>query len=137
MNSPLLKPLHCGISVADMQGSIEWYEKILGLHLVFRQDYEELKCEIAFLKMGDFQIELFRHHNTIPLPPERRDPSRDVQVQGIKHVAYEVKDIAALLVDFREKGVDVVFGPVPMEGMLVGFIRDNTGNLIELIQTNL
>ena len=137
MNKPLLIPLHCGISVAHMQESIEWYENMLGFTLLWRKDIEALNCEIAFLKMGDFEIELFRHHETLPLPAERRDPDKDIQTQGIKHVAYEVENIAVLLKDLRGKGVDVVFGPMPMEGTVMGFIRDNTGNLIELIQRNL
>jgi hypothetical protein len=38
--------------------------------------------------------------------------------------------------DLHAKGVDVVLGPKQMEGTLMGFIRDNTGNLIEFIQKN-
>jgi methylmalonyl-CoA/ethylmalonyl-CoA epimerase len=34
----------------------------------------------------------------------------------------------------KSKGVDVAMDVFPMEGDLVAFIRDNTGNLIELIQ---
>jgi len=134
MDKPLLKPLHCGISVADMQESIDWYVHMLGFELVFRKDIEVLHCEVAFLKMGDFEIELFCHHNTIPLPPDRREPDKDIQTQGIKHLCYEVDDIATLLNDLRTKGADVVFGPREMEGTLMGFIRDNTGNLIEFMQ---
>jgi len=132
MDKPMVKPLHCGISIADMQESIEWYNKMLGFELLFRKDIDILNCEIAFLKTGDFEIELFRHHNTLPLPPDRREPNKDIQTQGIKHICYEVEDITTLLNDLRAKGVDVVFGPIQMEGTLMGFIRDNTGNLISM-----
>lgn len=137
MNKPLVKPLHCGISFANMQESIEWYEKMLGFELLFRKNVDMLNSEIAFLKTGDFEIELFRHHNTLPLPSERREPNEDIQTQGIKHVCYEVEDITALLNDLRAKGADVVFGPMQIKDTLVGFIRDNTGNLIEFMQRNL
>jgi methylmalonyl-CoA/ethylmalonyl-CoA epimerase len=136
MSKPLLKPLHCGISVANMQESIAWYTKMLGFELLSRKEIDMLNCEVAFLRMGDFEIELFRHHNTLPLPPDRREPNKDIQTQGIKHICYAVEDIATLLTDLRAKGVDVVFGPNQMEGTLIGFIRDNTGNLIEFIQKN-
>jgi methylmalonyl-CoA/ethylmalonyl-CoA epimerase len=136
MSKPLLKPLHCGISVANMQESIAWYTKMLGFELLWCKEIEMLNCEIAFLRMGDFEIELFRHHNTLPLPPDRREPNKDIQTQGIKHLCYAVEDIATLLTDLRAKGADVVFGPQQMEGTLMGFIRDNTGNLIEFIQKN-
>jgi len=134
---PLLKPLHCGISVADMDESIKWYTGMLGFELIFRKDFDMLDSEVAFLKLGDFEIELFGHHNTIPLPPERREPNKDIQTQGIKHLCYEVRDIKDLFDDLRKKGADIVFGPNPMEGTLMGFVRDNTGNLIEFMQKNL
>ncbi|MDB9822451.1 VOC family protein [Deltaproteobacteria bacterium] len=137
MSKPSLKPLHCGISVAHMQESIEWYEKTLGFELIERKNFDMLNCEIAFLKTGDFEIELFRHYDTIPLPPDRREPDKDIQTQGIKHLCYEVEDITALLNDLRQKGADIVFGPREMEGTLMGFIRDNTGNLIEFMQRDL
>lgn len=134
MGKVLLKPLHCGISVADMQASIDWYRSMLGFELVSRDQVDMLKCEVAFLKMGDFELELFCHRETIPLPPDRREPNKDIQTQGIKHVCYAVADVAALLEDLRSKGADIVFGPMEMEGTLIGFIRDNTGNLIEFMQ---
>jgi methylmalonyl-CoA/ethylmalonyl-CoA epimerase len=137
MNKPLLKPSHCGISIANMKESIEWYEKMLGFELVSCKDFDMLNCEVAFLKTGNFEIELFRHFNTLSLPPDRREPNKDIQTQGIKHVCYEVEDITSLFNNLRAKGVDIVFGPTKMENTLMGFIRDNTGNLIELLQKNL
>jgi len=134
MGKPLLRPLHCGISVADMQESIDWYQNMLGFELVSRDQIDMLKCEVAFMKMGDFELELFCHRETIALPPDRREPNKDIQTQGIKHVCYAVADVAKLLEDLRAKGADIVFGPMEMEGTLIGFIRDNTGNLIEFMQ---
>ncbi len=134
MATPLLTPLHCGISVANMQESIDWYQNMLGFELVSRQQVEMLKCEVAFLKMGDFELELFCHRETIPLPADRREPNKDIQTQGIKHVCYAVENVAQLLEALRSKGADIVFGPLEMEGTLIGFIRDNTGNLIEFMQ---
>jgi methylmalonyl-CoA/ethylmalonyl-CoA epimerase len=134
MATPLLRPLHCGISVANMQESIDWYQDMLGFELVSRDQIDMLKCEVAFMEMGDFQLELFCHRETIALPPDRRVPNKDIQTQGIKHVCYAVADVAGLLEDLRAKGADIVFGPMEMEGTLIGFIRDNTGNLIEFMQ---
>jgi methylmalonyl-CoA/ethylmalonyl-CoA epimerase len=137
MNKFVIKPVHCVMSVADMQESIDWYEKMLGLELLFRENVDALECEVAFLNMGDFGIKLFRHYKTIPLPAGRKDPNSDLQTQGIKHVCYEVEDIDGVLEDLRGKGADIAFGPIKMmDGTLISFIRDNTGNLIEIIQKN-
>jgi methylmalonyl-CoA/ethylmalonyl-CoA epimerase len=138
MKKPLLKPAHCVISVADMQESIEWYEKMLGLELLYREYLDMLECELAFLKMGDFGIKLFRHKNTIPLPVGRKEPNEDLMTQGIKHVCYETENIMTVLDDLRSKGADIAFGPMKMkDGTLISFVRDNTGNLIEIIQRDL
>jgi methylmalonyl-CoA/ethylmalonyl-CoA epimerase len=135
MKKSLLKPVHCVISVADMQESIDWYEKMLGVELLFREFIPPLECEVAFLKMGDFGVKLFQHRNTVPSPVAKVEPSRDLQTQGLKHVCYEVEDIVFVFNDLRAKGADIVSDPAPMpDGATIGFIRDNSGNLIEMVQ---
>jgi methylmalonyl-CoA/ethylmalonyl-CoA epimerase len=130
-----LKPAHCVISVADMGESIAWYQKMLGLELIFREFVPPLECEVAFLKMGDFGVKLFQHRNTIPSPIGKREPSRDLQIEGLKHVCYEVEDIESIFKDLSARGADVVSSPVQMpDGAVIGFIRDNSGNLMEMVQ---
>jgi catechol 2,3-dioxygenase-like lactoylglutathione lyase family enzyme len=137
MSKFLLKPVHCVISVADMQESIDWYEKMLGLELLFREYIAPLESEVALLKMGDFGVKLFRHRNTIPSPLEKVEPQRDIQTQGLKHICYSVEDIFGIFNELSAKGAEIVSGPVPMpDGVTIGFIRDNSGNLIEMAQRN-
>jgi methylmalonyl-CoA/ethylmalonyl-CoA epimerase len=135
MSKPLLKPAHCVVSVADMQESIDWYGKMLGLELFFREFIPPLECEVAFLKMGDFGVKLFRHRDTVPSPLAKVEPGKDLQTQGLKHVCYEVEDISAIFNDLRSKGAEIVSEPMSMpDGAAIGFIRDNSGNLIEMVQ---
>jgi methylmalonyl-CoA/ethylmalonyl-CoA epimerase len=47
-----------------------------------------------------------------------------------------VTDLKEFLDTLKAKGADVAMDLFPMEGDLVAFIRDNSGNLIELIQEN-
>jgi methylmalonyl-CoA/ethylmalonyl-CoA epimerase len=130
----LLKPLHVGISVADIKASIAWYEKMLGFRLVSDNYYEQLPARIAFLELDDFSIELFEVPGAAPLPDDRRVPNLDIRTHGTKHVAYAVEDLHGLMNRLKSKSVDVAMDIFQMEGDLVAFIRDNTGNLIELIQ---
>jgi methylmalonyl-CoA/ethylmalonyl-CoA epimerase len=130
----LLKPLHVGISVADIEASIAWYEQILGFRLVSDNYYEQLPARIAFMELGGFSIELFQVPGAAPLPDDRRVPNLDIRTHGTKHVAYAVKDLSGLMETLKSKGVDVAMDIFSMEGDLVAFIRDNTGNLIELIE---
>ncbi|MCF8094937.1 MAG: VOC family protein [Desulfobacteraceae bacterium] len=137
MGESYLKPLHCGISVADIEASIKWYGEMLNFELEWCKEVPELNAVLAFLKHGDFEIELFQHHESMPLPKERLMPDEDIKTQGTKHVCFETQDIKGLFDRLREKGCDIVMGPNPMEGTLMGFIRDNNGTLIEFIQKNL
>ncbi len=129
-----LKPLHVGISVPDIDASIAWYEQMLGFRLVSDKYFEQLPARIAFLELGDFSIELFQVPGAAPLPDDRRVPNLDIRTHGTKHVAYAVEDLSGLMATLKSKGVDVAMDSFPMEGDLVAFIRDNTGNLIELIE---
>lgn len=137
MGHVTLKPLHIGVSVADMQESIDWYHNMLGFELVSRKTMDFLSSEVAFMRKDGFEIELFRHQDTIGLPPDRREPNQDIQTQGTKHICYKVEDISTLFDDLVKNGADVVMGPQQVEQTLMGFVRDNTGNLIEFMQTAL
>jgi methylmalonyl-CoA/ethylmalonyl-CoA epimerase len=137
MNKPLLKPHHVGISVANMQDSIAWYQKNLAFEFLSQRDFSEIKTQIAFLKHGDFQIELFEHYETQPIEKERTHPLTDMKYQGTKHICFVMEDgLEEIFAKFKTDGVDTVMGPIlsPPKDAMMGFIRDNTGNLIEIIQ---
>lgn len=131
----IVKPLHVGISVPDIEASIAWYEKMLDFKLISDKYVEKLPARIAFLAHGDFSIELFEVEGAATLPEERRIPNLDIRTHGIKHVAYAVEDLRSLMDELKAKEVDVAMDVFPMEDDWVAFIRDNAGNLIELIQT--
>lgn len=132
----MLKPLHVGISIANMQQSIAWYESVLGFKLLWSKDFSDLKTKIAFLEKDNFQIELFEHFDSISTPKERLMPKEDIQTQGTKHVAFGTDDIVGLFEHFKKHQVDIVFGPIesPPKDALFGFIRDPSGVLIEFIE---
>ncbi|MBP2645796.1 MAG: Glyoxalase/bleomycin resistance protein/dioxygenase [Firmicutes bacterium] len=129
-----IRPLHCGVSVPNIEESIAWYQEMLGFTLVSNQYIPALMAKVAFLEHGDFKIELFEVENASPLPEERRFPNCDIKTHGTKHVAYAVADIHQVMSYLKSRNVDVALDIFQMEGELVGFIRDNAGNLIEIIQ---
>jgi methylmalonyl-CoA/ethylmalonyl-CoA epimerase len=125
-----------GISIQNMQESIDWYKEILGFEFIWERDFPEIKTKIVFLQQGDFKIELFEHYQTQALAAERKHPLSDMQQQGTKHICFEVKSLEKIFEVFKEKKVDIVMGPLlsPPKDAMMGFIRDNTGNLIEIIE---
>jgi Lactoylglutathione lyase and related lyases len=133
----LIKALHTGISVVNMEEAIAWYEKNLDF-VKIKDDYvPPLKARLVFIenKAIDYQIELFQYDEPNPVPPERLTPNSDLQTAGTKHVAFEVDDMASLKEKFLANNVDIAH-EVTMEGNSVMFIRDNSGVLIELIQNH-
>lgn len=129
------KVLHVGISVGNMEESLDWYKKNLDFELV-KDDYvPPLGARICFIQSGDFQIELFKYDDPKPIPADRLTPNTDLQTIGTKHVAFEVPDMKAIKEKFLANGVDIAH-EVMMEGNNVMFVRDNSGVLIELIQNN-
>ena len=65
-----------------------------------------------------------------------RDPTADLAVHGIKHLAFEVGDARAAAAALKAKGAEIVFGPNENATEIFFFVRDNAGNAFELIQFN-
>jgi methylmalonyl-CoA/ethylmalonyl-CoA epimerase len=136
-NDPYLKPHHVGISVANMAESIAWYQKMLDFELLWCKDFPMIRTQIAFLKHGDFKVELFEHYDSKHLDESRKQPLTDIQHQGTKHICFALeRDLEMLYNTLVEFGADVAMSlrESPPKDALMCFIRDNTGNLIELIQ---
>ena len=129
-----LKPLHCGVSVPNIDESIAWYEEKLDFKLVYKKFMPFLNAHIAFLEHGSFSIELFEVLDGKPLPYERRIPNHDIKTHGTKHVAYAIEDMRSFAETLKALGVDFATEIMNIENSLVLFIRDNAGNLIEFIE---
>jgi methylmalonyl-CoA/ethylmalonyl-CoA epimerase len=124
-------PHHTGLSVPDLKASIEWYQDMLGFTVDKQMDMPFLHAKIAFMKNGEFRIELFEVEGAKALPEDRRYPSKDLMTHGWKHLSLGVKDVKKTLEILKKKGVDVALeGEVNGEAM--AFLHDNSGNLIEL-----
>lgn len=89
---------------------------------------------VALMSHGDFRLELFEIPGAAPLPDDRRYPDRDLRTQGVKHMAYAVPDVATLVADLKSRGVEIAWDVVVHDGFTVAFVRDNSGNLVELIE---
>jgi methylmalonyl-CoA/ethylmalonyl-CoA epimerase len=137
MKKNYLKPHHVGISVGNMDESIAWYQKNLDFEFLWCKDFPPINTKIAFLQHGDFRVELFEHYNTNEIPPYRKHPLTDMQFQGTKHICFVMNSgLEDLFKQLKINEVKIMMGPMlsPPKDALMGFIQDNTGNLIEIIQ---
>jgi methylmalonyl-CoA/ethylmalonyl-CoA epimerase len=132
---PQVRPHHVGISVADLDASIAWYERFLGFSVEATGGIPEDDGRIAMLVSdGGFRVELFELPRAAALPAGRSHPATDLRTHGIKHVAYQVDGIEAWQQHLRDLGADIVWDVRVHEDVKVLFLRDNTGNLVELVE---
>ncbi len=124
---------HVGLSVPDIEASVDWYVRILGFQLEKKMEIPPIGAKIAWIKNGDFRIELFQMQGAAPLPEDRRIPNKDLLTHGWKHLSIQVEDPASTLAQLKENGVEIAMENV-VDGKAMGFIRDNAGNLIEINQ---
>lgn len=92
---------HIAIIASDYQKSKHFYTETLGLQIVrevYREARDSYKLDLAIGE--DYVIELF----SFPNPPAR--PSRPESC-GLRHLAFEVEDVAAAKQNLEAKGIEV------------------------------
>jgi catechol 2,3-dioxygenase-like lactoylglutathione lyase family enzyme len=122
----ILAPRHAGITVSDLDRSLEFYCGLLGLELLWRRLYEEPEIgrivgvpdatafDIAMLRFpgGDLELELLEYRGC-----ERHSGSARPCDYGTGHFALFVDDVHALYDDLSARGVRFRSdGPVEMTG---------------------
>ncbi|WP_305951791.1 VOC family protein [Emticicia oligotrophica] len=92
---------HIAIIASDYQKSKHFYTEILGLQIVrevYREARDSYKLDLAIGE--NYVIELF----SFPNPPAR--PSRP-EACGLRHLAFEVEDVATAKQNLESKGIEV------------------------------
>ncbi|CAA7617065.1 lactoylglutathione lyase [Magnetospirillum sp. SS-4] len=130
MNDSGWKFLHAMIRVGDLDRSIDFYTRLLGMKLLRRQDYPEGRFTLAFVGYGgeadNTVVELTHNWDT---------PSYDLG-GGFGHLALGVGDIHAACARLESEGARIVRAPGPMKhgSTVIAFVEDPDGYRIELIQ---
>ncbi len=92
---------HIAIIASNYQKSKHFYTEVLGLQVVrevYREARDSYKLDLAIGE--NYVIELF----SFPNPPAR--PSRP-EACGLRHLAFEVEDVAAAKQNLEAKGIEV------------------------------
>ena len=134
MISKTARIAHIGIAVKSLDESLKLYQETLGLTLHGRELVEGDKVTVAFLPIGDTEIELMEAVE--PLSPVGRFIEK--RGEGIHHIAVEVEDIDATVETMRGQGYRLIDEePRPgAGGVRVAFIHPQSTNgvLIELCE---
>ena len=125
-----MRILHTMLRVGDLQRSIDFYTRLLGMKLLRTTDRPEQKYTLAFIGYGDEDsgavLELTYNHGM----------DRYELGSAFGHVAIGVADIHALCARIKTGGGQVVREPGPVKGgtTQIAFLQDPDGYKIELIQ---
>jgi catechol 2,3-dioxygenase-like lactoylglutathione lyase family enzyme len=108
---------HIGIHVSDVERSIEFYRKVVGLKLTGKWGPPDIRRPICFMRIGD------KHHDVVlfeMLEDARKagvaitDSAMRRSAPGLDHIAFEVdsrEDWLHALDHVRACGVEIVSGP--------------------------
>ncbi|MBQ0725073.1 MAG: lactoylglutathione lyase [Cycloclasticus sp.] len=124
-----MRLLHTMLRVVDMDRSIAFYTKVLGMSLLRQQDFPEGRFTLAFVGFNSEKdgavIELT--HNW--------DVSAYELGTGFGHLAIGVDDVYEACEKIRIKGGEVVREAGPMKGgtSVIAFVKDPDGYMIELL----
>jgi len=122
--------LHTMVRVKDLDKSLDFYTRLLGMKLLRRKDFPGGKFTLAFVGYGEESdtavIELTHNWDT-----SEYDPGN-----AFGHIAIAVPDIYGVCERIREQGGNIVREPGPMKhgNTVIAFIEDPDGYRIELIE---
>ena len=135
MSTIQVLPHHFGMSVSDLDAAIDWFDKVLGFELDRKEDFLAPQgINIAFVKNGDFSVELFEYKEAQPASPERSVPNEDIRTLGNKHMCFQISDMDAMLERIKANNVTIALGPFEAPGSVAAFILGPDGALVEIIQ---
>jgi methylmalonyl-CoA/ethylmalonyl-CoA epimerase len=123
---------HIGIAVKSIKKTSELLSNILGLKVTGEEIVEEQKVKVAFLPLGDSELELLE--STSPEGPIARFIKK--KGEGIQHIAFRVDNIEKALEKLKKEGVRLI-DEKPRHGAggaKIAFLhpKDTNGIFIEL-----
>lgn len=120
---------HIAINCSDFQKSLDFYGRILGF-----QQLQTVDCgnfDITYFALpGGGRLELFDYHG------RNRSPSREESDGGLRHLAFQVKDVAAHEQALKAEGVEITLSTcdLPNLGARVLLFLDPDGVTLEFCE---
>jgi lactoylglutathione lyase len=122
--------MHTMIRVRDLDRSIAFYTKLLGMKLLRRNEFPEGKFTLAFVGYGP------EANNTVVELTYNWDQAEPYDIgDGFGHLALGVRDIYKVCDALKAQGANIPRPPGPMKHGTthIAFIEDPDGYKIELI----
>ena len=124
-----MRILHTMLRVGDLQRSIDFYTRVLGMTLLRKSENSEYKYTLAFVGYGDEKDEA-----VIELTYNWGVSSYELGT-AYGHIAIAVDDVQAAVDTMRAKGAKILREPGPMKAgtTVLAFLEDPDGYRIELL----
>ena len=120
---------HIAILTDDYNKSKAFYTEVLGFEIIletYRESRQSYKLDLAI--NGQYQIELFSF-------PEFKERNSFPESKGLRHLAFEVEDVDASVIELRSKGVEVQDVRVDeITGKRFAFFYDPNGQPLEVYE---
>lgn len=125
-----MRMLHTMLRVGNLEQSLAFYTKVLGMTLLRKRDYEEGRFTLAFVGYGDEE-----NHTVLELTHNWDTTSYELG-NAYGHIAIAVDDAYQACEEIKARGGKVVREAGPMKGgiTVIAFVEDPDGYKIELIQ---
>jgi methylmalonyl-CoA epimerase len=95
---------HLGVAVDDLDSALETYERLFGAKVEHQATIDEQGVRAASLRIGEGRVELLEalgQDTPVGRFLAKRGP-------GMHHVAYEVNDLPATLVELTREGAELI-----------------------------
>ena len=123
---------HVAITVADVDATVEWYERVLGAEPLFLERWKAGEMPVAIVQVGNARLSI--HPAAAPASPHADTPT-----PGSADLCFRFRGtVDEIVATLAANDVAVVDGPVPRpasngaRGTSVYF-RDPDRNLLELL----
>ena len=126
-----MRYLHTMVRVADLDASLNFYCKLLGLKEMRRIDNEKGRFTLVFLAAPDDADHASRAQAPMVELTHNWDPEDYKGGRNFGHLAYQVDDIYALCQRLQDGGVTI--NRPPRDGHMA-FVRSPDGISVELLQ---
>ena len=129
--TPEYRFAHTMIRVRDLEKSLDFYTRLLGMHVLRQKEYPEGKFTNTFIGYGS------EDSNTVIELTYNWDQEEPYEMgTGWGHLALEVPDVYAACAALEKEGVNIPrpAGPMKHGTRVIAFVEDPDGYKIELLE---